>query len=56
MTQPINPEAIMARLRELLDELEAAGWLVSIHVVCASPKGGTVTFDLGEGNDSNADP
>ena len=54
MTQPINPEAIMQRLRQLLADLEAPGWQVHIRVVCHHPTG-RVTFEVGE-KDSNADP
>jgi hypothetical protein len=47
MTQQINPEAIMQRLRQLLADLEAPGWQVHIRVVCHHPTG-RVTFEVGE--------
>jgi len=61
MTQPINPEAIMQRLRQLLADMdqiladmEAPSWRVHIRAVCYHPTG-RVTFEVGE-KDNNADP
>lgn len=58
--QQRTPEAIMERLRDLLDELNnAPGWQIDFRATYRSPDGGTVTFEVGEGNDrqdSNADP
>jgi hypothetical protein len=56
MTQQINPEAIMRRLRALLGALEhELSGPVSIRVVIHRD-GGRVTFDVGEPLDRSLDP
>lgn len=57
MTQQINPEAIMQRLRQLLADLEAPGWRVHIRVACDHACGGRVIFECETGdNGSSHDP